>query len=67
MKKNGGEAKSIILANFNFWKNIGLLLHILYLIKEDIYVEPLSDREKIIYKVEVDTAPAVSQFSKLFF
>ena len=31
------------------------------------YVEPLSDREKIIYKVEVDTAPTVSQFSKLFF
>ena len=31
------------------------------------YVDPLSDREKIIYKVEVDTAPTVSQFSKLFF
>ena len=31
------------------------------------YVEPLSDRERIIYKVEVDAAPVVSQFSKLFF
>ena len=31
------------------------------------YVDPLSDREKIIYKEEEETAPAVSQFSKLFF
>ena len=31
------------------------------------YVDPLSVREKIIYKDEVDTAPAVSQFSKLLF
>ena len=31
------------------------------------YVDPLSAREKIIYKDEVDTAPAVSQFSKLLF
>ena len=31
------------------------------------YVDPLSDREKIIYKEEADTAPTVSKFSKLFF
>ena len=31
------------------------------------YVDPLTDREKIIYKEEAETAPAVSQFSKLFF
>ena len=31
------------------------------------YVDPLSDRERIIYKVEVDAASVVSQFSKLFF
>ena len=31
------------------------------------YVDPLSDREKIIYKKEADTAPAAPHFSKLFF
>ena len=31
------------------------------------YIDPLSDREKIIYKEEAETAPTVSQFSKLFF
>ena len=31
------------------------------------YVDPLSDREKIIYKKEAGTAPAAPQFSKLFF
>ena len=31
------------------------------------YVDPLSDREKIIYKDEANIAPAASQFSKLFF
>ena len=31
------------------------------------YVDPLSDREKIIYKEEAETSPGVSQFSKIFF
>ena len=31
------------------------------------YADPLSDRGKIIYKDEEDTAPVASQFSKVFF
>ena len=31
------------------------------------YVGPLSDRGKIIYKKEADTAPAAPHFPKLFF
>ena len=31
------------------------------------YADPLSDRDKIIYKDKADTAPVASQFSRLFF
>ena len=40
---------------------------LLFLSDKGRYVDTLSVREKIIYKEEVDAAPAVSQFSKLLF
>ena len=38
-----------------------------YISDKGRYVDPLSDREKIIYKEVAETSPGVSQFSKIFF